>query len=240
MFRLRVLGGLQLQHQERGDLPEVVVQPKIAALLVYLALARPRGFQQRDRLVGLFWPELDQERARTALRKTLHRMRQALDEDIVVSRGNEALALSSGVWCDAVAFDASLSAGRLHEALDLYQGELLPGFFVPDSGDFEAWLEGERARYQASAASAAWSLVERYDGDEEFTNATQMARIVARLAPSDERMLRKVISLLDRHGDRAGAIEIYQNFAQRLWRDYETRPSPETTRLIESIQAKPA
>jgi hypothetical protein len=53
-------------------------------------------------------------------------------------------------------------------------------------------------------------------------------------------MLRKVISLLSRHGDRAGAIEIYQGFAQRLWRDYETRPSPETMRLVESIQANPA
>lgn len=240
MLRLRVFGGLQLYHQDRGDVPDLVVQPKAAALLIYLALARPRGFHQRDRLVGLFWPDLDQERARTALRKTLHRMRQALDEDIVVSRGNEALSLSSDVWCDAVAFDASLEAGRLHEALDLYQGELLPGFFVPDSGDFEAWLESERARYRTNAAAAAWSLVERYDSDEEFTNATQMARIVARLAPSDERMLRKVVSLLARHGDRAGAIEIYQSFAQRLWRDYETRPSQETMRLIESIQSHPS
>jgi DNA-binding SARP family transcriptional activator len=166
-------------------------------------------------------------------------MRQAIDEDIIVARGNEALSLSDSVWCDAQAFETSLSAGRLHEALELYQGELLPGFFVPDSGAFEEWLESERARYRTSAAAAAWSLVERYDNDEEFTNATQMARVVARLAPSDERMLRKVISLLSRHGDRAGAVEIYQSFAQRLWRDYETRPSVETTRLIESIQGDP-
>jgi DNA-binding SARP family transcriptional activator len=77
-----------------------------------------------------------------------------------------------------------------------------------------------------------------YESEEKFTNATQLARVVARLAPSDERMLRKVISLLARHGDRAGAVETYNSFAQRLWRDYETRPSPETVRLIESIQSK--
>ena len=127
--------------------------------------------------------------------------------------------------------------GRLREALDLYEGPLLPGFFVPDSGDFESWLEGERARFQSRAVSAAWSLVERYDGNEEFTNATQLARVVARLAPSDERMLRKVLSLLARHGDRAGALEIYSQFVLRLWRDYETRPSQETVRLVESIQS---
>lgn len=238
MLKLRVLGTLQLHHSQHGEIPDIVVQPKALALLVYLALARPRGFQQRDRLVGLFWPDVDQERARAALRKTIHRVRQALDEEIVATRGNDGIALSSGVWCDAVAFDNSLEAGRLREALDLYQGELLPGFFVPDSGEFEAWLETERARFQASAASAAWALVERYDSDEDFTNATQLARSVARLAPSDERMLRKVISLLSRHGDRAGALETYSSFAQRLWRDYETRPSHETVRLIESIKSR--
>ena len=235
MLKLRVLGTLQLHHHDRGNLPDVVVQPKAVALLVYLALARPRGFQQRDRLVGLFWPELDQERARSALRKTLHRIRQALPEDAVIARGNEALSLSVNVWCDAVAFDAALEAGKLSEALGFYHGDLLPGFFVPDSGDFEAWLEAERARFQSNAASAAWALVERYDSEQAFTDATRLARIVARLAPSDERMLRKVITLLHRRGDRAGALETYANFAQRLWREYETKPSSETERLIESI-----
>lgn len=237
MLKLRVLGTLQLHHSRHGDVSDVIVQPKAVALLVYLALARPRGFHQRDRLVGLFWPDLGQDRARAALRKTLHRVRQSVDDEIVVTRGNEGLALNPSVWCDAVAFDGSMEAGRLREALDLYHGELLPSFFVPDSGEFEAWLETERARYQSNAVSAAWSLVERYDSAEEYTNATQLARLVARLAPFDERMLRKVISLLHRHGDRAGALETYSSFAQRLWRDFETRPSQETLRLIESIQS---
>lgn len=237
MLKLRVLGTLQLHHHDRGELPDVVVQPKAVALLVYLALARPRGFQQRDRLVGLFWPELDQERARAALRKTLHRLRQTLPEEAVVTRGNESLALSTSIWCDAVAFDTALEAGKLSEALGLYHGDLLPGFFVSDSGDFEQWLEAERARFQSNAASAAWALVERYDNDQAFTDATKLARVVARLAPSDERMLRKVISLLHRRGDRAGALETYTNFAERLWREYETRPSQETVRLIESIMS---
>jgi DNA-binding SARP family transcriptional activator len=235
MLRLKVFGTLQL-GDERGPLVDVVVQPKAVALLVFLALARPRGPQQRDRLVGLFWPESDQERARAALRKTLHRLRQELGEEVIVGHGNEAIALTSGLWCDAVAFDEALDAGLLLQALDYYEGELLPGFFVPDSGEFEAWLETERARYRANAVSAAWTLVEMFENDNKLTNATHLARVVARLAPSDERMLRKVISFLARHGDYAGAIETYKQFAQRLWRDYETRPSPETLRLIESIQ----
>ncbi len=238
MIQLRVLGTLHAHDDARGDLDELLAQPKVLALLVFLALARPQAFQQRDRLVGLFWPEQGQDAARAALRKALHRLRAVVGEDVAISRGNESLGLTpGGVWCDAVAFDASIDAGRLREALDLYHGDLLPGFYVPGSAAFEQWLEGERAHYRARALGAAWSLVERYEGAREFTNASQLARRVAVLASSDERMLRRVLVMLARLGDRAGAMDIYSQFAKRLWTELETRPSEETVRLVESIQA---
>src|SRR5256885_10084010 len=96
MIRLRVLGGLSLEGNREPELEALAGQPKAMALLVYLAVARPRGFHQRDRLVGLFWPELDQERARASLRKTLHRIRQGLGDEVVVSRGTESLGIAPG------------------------------------------------------------------------------------------------------------------------------------------------
>jgi hypothetical protein len=41
MIRLRVLGALDLRNSEGQELRAVLSQPKRAALLVYLALARP-------------------------------------------------------------------------------------------------------------------------------------------------------------------------------------------------------
>ena len=38
----------------------------------------------------------------------------------------------------------AIEGSRLEEALALYQGDLLPGFFLSDSPEFERWLEGER------------------------------------------------------------------------------------------------
>ena len=38
-------------------------QPRRLALLVYLALAHPKGLHQRDKLLALFWPEMDTTRA---------------------------------------------------------------------------------------------------------------------------------------------------------------------------------
>ena len=238
MIHLRVLGTLAIQSDRGPDAEALVAQPKAIALLAYLAIAHPRGFHQRDRLVGLLWPELDQERARTALRKTLHRVRQAVGDDVIESRGAESLGIAwSAVECDAVTFDDAIADGRLREALDLYKGDLLPGFYVPAEGYFEEWLEQERANYRERAVNAAWKLVERFAADRELTNASQLARLVARLASTDERMLRRVLTMLARLGDRAGAMDVYAKFAARLWKEYETRPSEETQRLVESIQA---
>ena len=220
----------------RNDAGDLVAQPKAIALLVYLALAKPRGLHRRDRIVGLFWPELDQEHARGSLRKTLHRVRQSLGEDAIAGHGAELLGLApNAVWCDAMQFDVALDEGGLREALDLYTGGFVAAS-VPAARGFEDWLEHERASYNERAVQCAWKLVERFVADQQLTNASQLARLVARLAPNDERMLRRVLTMLARLGDRAGAIAAYTRFTERLWRDLETRPSADTQRLVDAIQ----
>ncbi|HXT15669.1 MAG TPA: BTAD domain-containing putative transcriptional regulator [Gemmatimonadaceae bacterium] len=238
MIRLHVLGALRIEGDGATDPAELLAQPKAVALLAYLALARPHGFHQRDRIVGLFWPEFDQEHARAALRKLLHRLRQTIGDDLIDARGTESISVrQTSFWCDALAFERAIEADRLREALDYFRGDLMPGFFIPGAGEFDHWLDEERAYYRERAVNVAWELVERYAADSQLTNASQLARVVARLAPTDERMLRRVMTMVWRLGDRAGAMDVYTRFAERLWRDLETRPSPETTRLVEQIQS---
>ena len=56
--------------------------PKALALLVYLVVTtRP---QSRDTLAALLWPESDQREARASLRRILHRLREALGDDLLV------------------------------------------------------------------------------------------------------------------------------------------------------------
>ena len=237
MIRLQVLGALRVEGTDPAVADELLAQPKALALLLYLALARPPGLQQRDRLVGLFWPELDQDRARTALRGTLHRLRQLLGDDTVENRGSESVALApERLTCDALEFNDALSKNRLRSAVNLYHGELLPSFFLPGSDEFERWLEGERAYYAERFIHCAWQLVEQYEQDSEGTNATHLARVVARIASTDERMLRRVMTKLYELHDRAGAIEVYSRFAARLRKEYNVDPSAETVRLAERIR----
>src|SRR3989442_3385360 len=105
MIELRTLGAVDLRDRDGRELRAVLAQPKRLALLVYLAVARPRGFHRRDTLLALFWPELDQERGRAALRKAAHVVRQGLGPGAVVRRRDEEVRLAAGAGaCDAVAF----------------------------------------------------------------------------------------------------------------------------------------
>ena len=219
------------------DAESLLVQPKRVALLAYLILARPRGFHRRDRLVTLFWPEHSSESARAALRKAVYAIRRSLGEGMLISRGDEEIAANTRlIWCDALEFDEAIARDDLAAAFDLYRSELLEAFFA-DAPGFERWLETERQAYRDAAATAAWTMAQRHESSQELTMAARWARRVAALAPEDERAVRRVLMMLDRAGDRAGAMRVYEEFATRLRQDYGVEPSPETLALVRKMRA---
>ena len=239
MIELRTLGGLDLHDFQGHELRVILAAPKRAALLTYLAIATPRGFHRRDTLLALLWPKLDQEHARSALRQALHRMRRSMTEAALLAEGDDTIALDrDAFWCDAVAFELLLDGGKEEEALALYRGELLEGFHLSGCLEFERWLEDERLRLKRRAGYAAWSLVEQAEAHGNLAKAGEWARRATALVPNDETALRRLIALLDRVGNRAGAIREYEAFAKRLREDYEAEPAPETTELIEAVRAR--
>ena len=237
MVELTLLGSAELRGIE-GDADVILTQSKVLATLVFLVLATPRGFHRRDRLVGLLWPELDQEHARTALRKAVHVLRRTLGEGVLTTRGDEDVAITPGaISCDAMEFGEAVEARRYAGALDLYRrGDLLPGFFIPQAGGFEDWLDRERTALRDAASAAAWGLAALHAGDAQLTAAGRYARMAVELAPADERILRRVMQLLNAGGDRAGALHVYADFAYRLEREHGAMPSGETQRLVEVIR----
>src|SRR5438034_7148659 len=90
MIELRMLGRLSLTAADGREVHTLLGQPRRFALLAYLAAATPPGFHRRDSLLALFWPELDQEHARTALRQALRVLRAALGAEAVASRGDRS------------------------------------------------------------------------------------------------------------------------------------------------------
>ncbi len=241
MIELHTFGRVELKSSDGHEIRAVLAQPKRAALLVYLAAARPRGFQRRDALLALFWPELDQERARAALRKAVHHLRRALGEESIEGRGDEELRLADQVvWCDAAGFEAALDGGDPETAVGLYRGPFLDAFFAPDAPEFEQWMEAERARLHRRAFDAAWRVTEVEEAKGNGFGAAYWARRAAALAPTDEAAIRRLMTLLDRLGDRAGAIQAYEEFARRIKTDLDVEPAAETQALARAIRSAEA
>ncbi|HEV2180789.1 MAG TPA: BTAD domain-containing putative transcriptional regulator [Gemmatimonadaceae bacterium] len=240
MIRFRTLGGLDLRDDSGHEFLSILRQPKRLALLAYLAIATPAGYHRRDTILALLWPEMDGDRARSALRQAVHFLRRTLGADIVQGHGGEDLGIvSDEFWCDARAFDDALARGEAAEALELYGGDVLHGFFVTGaSNEFDEWLAQQRARRRQQAIESAWALADRCEATGSGTDAVRWSRWAAERAPDDERSHRRLIALLDRLGDRTGALRAYENFVQRARDEFDAEPSAETQALVAAIRAR--
>jgi Tol biopolymer transport system component/DNA-binding SARP family transcriptional activator len=189
-------------------------------------------------LLALFWPEADTTHARTSLRNALYALRQSLGDQILRTRGDEEIAVNPDVVrTDLAAVLESLREGRTDDALASYGGDLLPGLIPPDSDGFMRWLDSERTRLKVSMSVTAMARVEELERSGDIAGALGVARRVMAIEPDDERVVRRVMSLLESLGDRAGALNTFESFRARLATDFEAEPAPETIAMVAQLRA---
>jgi predicted ATPase/Tfp pilus assembly protein PilF len=165
-MRLRTLGKMTLEHAE-------FTRPKPLLLLAYLAL---EGRQERRHVAEFFWPgAADRMKSLTV---ALTRLRKgapgAIDAD------------DHHVWAtvdsDAQAFLALLDRGQLSEALELYRGPFLAGFYLKHwSAELEEWIYDTREHLAARARRAMLERAERPAARERFEEAARLAEAAYRL-----------------------------------------------------------
>lgn len=240
MIRFSTLGGVDLVTAEGRKLQSVLAQPKRVALLAYLAACDGAPVRARDTLLGVFWPDLDQEHARHALNQSLYVLRRALGGHVLRSESDGVTIDREHLWCDVHAFTCALDSDRSRDALDLYRGDLLRGFFLSDAPDFEEWVETERGRLRELAARAAWSLAEREAARGDLRDASEWAKQATDLRPHDEAGFRRYLTLLHDAGERAVALKAYDSFVARLRSELGIDPAPETVELGEALRSGPS
>ncbi|MEJ7760849.1 MAG: BTAD domain-containing putative transcriptional regulator [Gemmatimonadaceae bacterium] len=239
MYTLRMLGGIGLSDAEGGELDALLRQPKHLALLSYLAMPRPGTWHRRDSLLVTFWPELDQGKARPALRRALYVLRGHLVDGAIRSRGDDEVSLDPAlITTDVAALAEDLSAGRHAYALARYAGDLLPGLHIPDAEEFEKWLGNERSRLKKQALNAAVLLAESRERSGDIAGAVDAARRCSELNPDDEVAARRWITLLDRAGDRSQAFAVYERFRDHVAEEFGVRPSAETVALLDAVRTR--
>ena len=240
MVRLQLLGALGLTGDDGREIRPVLAQPKRFALLAYLALAEPRGFRRRDTLLPLFWPDTAGEPARASLRRSLHFLRSHLGEGVIVARGEEEVDVAAEqLSCDVRVFEEHLAAGREAEALALYHGDLLAGFFVSDAApELDEWIDRARRRYREAAFAAAERLADREAAAGRLSTARFWSERALDLQPLSETALLRMLRLLDRAGERVEALRRYEDFARRLKAELGVEPGPELRGMLQTLRER--
>lgn len=207
--------------------------PKTLPLLAYLLLHR-NGPVPRQSLSFLLWPDETEETARANLRRHLHWLRQSLPAP-AESRPwllNDAKSLQwnleANYRLDVAEFERlSAAEDGLLQAVELYQGDLLSDFY-------DDWILNERERLRERFFECLNRLVQRYRLQRAYPQAIAFARQWLTHDPLREDVLRQLMALRYEAGDRAGAIEEYETFRQRLYAELGVGPMVETIALFEA------
>lgn len=147
-WQVRLLGDLQAQGADGTSISRFPSRP-VALLLARLALAPARA-HPREELIELLWPGVAPDVGRARLRPVLSALRGLLEPPaaggtVVILADRQALRVAPGVLgCDALAFEEAVRAGAREQALALYRGPLLPGYF-------DDWVLEERRRLEGLA-----------------------------------------------------------------------------------------
>lgn len=236
MVRLRLLCGPAISGVDPAAARRILQKPKLVALLAHLA--QERRYVSRFTLLGLLWPELDEARGRSALRKAVHILRRELGGETLVSRGDSDVGLGPGaVWCDTEAFEDAIASGESSAALALYEGDLLPGFFVTGAAEFEWWLDSERARLRTAAEKCALGLAHAARLGGDFRGVLTWAERTREISRRSEDAMYLILDALVHLGERATALQEYSDYRAQLRAEFGIEPSQRIRELAASVRA---
>lgn len=240
---LQLFGGLRLQRE--GQEPVEVPAQLHGVLLALLALNGERSYR-REEIMERLWPEEEPERARQRLRNTLHTLRNLLDqppleipEALLASRTTVGLNTAL-IRTDVAVFESALmaaaqarplpeKAGHLREAIAVYRGDLLPGFYQEDIVQAQERLA---ERYE----SALRELTKACEQVGEREQAAAYARRAIELNPLLEEEHITLMRLYAAMGQPSNVLRQYQELERVLKEELDETPSEETRHLMETLR----
>ncbi len=242
-MRINLFDGLSLQSGEQ-TLRQFQTY-KTGALLAYLAFYRQRQ-HPREHLVNLLWPDADPASGRNRLTQALVWLRPRLEPEdsgrgtVLVSDRHTIGLDFSALQTDVAEFKEALSTANsrvepsaqieaLRQAVDLYRGELLTGYY-------EDWVLTERQRMFDLFLTALRRLSELYERAQEYDRALDCARRALAADPVSEEVHLDLIRLLALTGQPAAGLRQFREMEQILKRELDEEPSGAAHALISQIR----
>src|SRR3989442_1720507 len=232
---------------------------KALALLVFLVVEG--GTHTRKTLYESFWPELDAEHGRAALRATLLELRKSLEHchepgeraHLLVERDTLGIEQGSQLVLDLRLIESvSKQAGRLVEpfkdqaggellaqleqATRLARGPFLAGFTLRDSQFFDDWTRQHREYWHLRVHQLFDALSMLYERAGDGERASDTVTRWLSFDPLNEEGYRRLMRLRFSQGDRAGALRAYANGRAVLAEQLQVEPEPETVALAKRIR----
>jgi len=211
---------------------------KNRALAFYLAAGvEPRT---RDHLLAFFFPDYARAVAQQILRTMLHDIRKELGVAFVVQA--EQIALAPDVFVDVREFeraqrqvaDAAELAPR-RAALELYRGDFLDDFSLPDTPTYDDWVAAERDRLRVLATRGWIKVAALHEQQRAYAQALDALERALAFDPLQESAQRAALRVQYFAGDRAGAIRRFEQFQKALDDEMGVPPMPETRALYDAI-----
>jgi DNA-binding SARP family transcriptional activator len=206
---------------------------------------------RRERMIDLFWPDLDAERGRRAMNSAVWRLRKLLASSRECEKDNNLRTvgpetiLEKCAWLDVDTWAllhaaqttlggsvADLHARRIKEILTVlyrYEGPFLDG----EEAD---WVLEERERLHSMFVQAALVLVRHLGQQERHHEAIQLARHALRFDPYREELVRYLLIVLALDERRNDAIRYYDHWIGLIRKELGISPLPATRATIEEIK----
>ena len=232
-MHIQLLGGFSIDF---GGTPVATMNSaRLQSLLAYLILHRDVA-QPRRKLSFLFWPDSEEAQARTNLRKLLYELKHALpDIEQFIDLEGPTLEWKAGDTSfdlDVEKFEKSVeqakSAADFRQAIELYQGDLLPNCY-------DDWILLERQRLHQFYTEALDQLISHLENQRDYRAAINYAQRLLQHAPLEEDTYRRLMRLYALKGDRAGVLRTYHACATTLQRELEVEPSEITRKEYERL-----
>lgn len=221
---------------------------KAAMLLAYLALYRTQS-HPRERLLDLFWPDMEMEAGRDNLSTALSALRRQLEPAgvptgslLIADRQNVRLN-AENVTTDVAEFEQALRAAtraeaeteravHLARAVGLYRGDLLPGCY-------DDWAIQEQSRLSAQLTEALQQWSETLERAGRYEETLPIVQRLVSADPYDEAAVQTQMRLLARLGRAAVALEQYQKLERMLREELDVTPARATRELAERLRRDP-
>ncbi|MCB0209330.1 MAG: tetratricopeptide repeat protein [Anaerolineae bacterium] len=239
MLRLKLLGHPEITIHDQ-PVTDAMSSKAQAVLYVLAVQSQP---QSRSVLAGLLWGDMPESSARTNLRKALADLRRVVGDYLDISRHDVTFQPGSDIWVDVARFTANIEApdsptiADLQEAVDLYRGDFLSGFYVLNAPDFENWMLAEQARLRELVMRALHELATHHTGYGNLSDGIRYLRRLLSLEPWREEAHRHLMLVLARDGQRGAALAQYDTCRAMLAEELSVEPGAETVALYERIKA---